>query len=1203
MKMRLSGLETMRAWGFVMVVGGGLGAVAAPRLDVKFDDERGGVKSVAVADDPDRMNWVEGLGEWGTPAPSMRLSFVGAKSSGGSQTAVWTNRFLRLDVLREVCGDALDERYVFTAVSHCPVYFKRGDVGLYATFNDNYEDALTSQRKRCHAHIWCGGAFGGVRALKMGPSPTELGLFLTEGTLDAYSVRRIRSQSSNDRGDFILHPEPFHLNPGESKAIAWRLTAYPEGGFRAAALASGAAAVLIDFEHETVFRGERFRVTATGAEPVRTCRVTVNGREAPASVSGSRVTLDFRPDFGGEADFVFELNGRRHRAKGYVSDDFRTVVGRRVETILRENQCHDEKSPLDGAFLVYDNEESRQYYDARLANHNAGRERVGMGLLIARWAQVCPSPAFDAALARYEAFLVREIWDEQTGEVFNDIGLRERRKRHYNGPWYVNFWFEMYNLTGKPIYLDRIEKGIRRYYEKAGPTFYPIACNFGECLSTLRKAGRDTAELERLLRAHVDVMLAKENGYPSQEVRFEQTLVTPPTTVLSGYAEHVRRDPVVLAAVSNHIAVLTRFDGNAPDYRLAGMPIRHWDGFWFGKARLYGDSMPHYWSCLSAFDYDFFARLTGDRSYFRRAERIFRNLLCLYFPDGKASCAYVYPYSVTMIDETGKVLEPARRGECFDVWANDQDYGLYYALREGTFDGMDPMGLANDDDWSVVTADRPGEKTTVNLALSGATIRGEWEEVPRAIADVWDGNDRWCHFNRRTVANRVVPTSYARIPWRAGLKVRVTARDPAAKLEVLPRGGPLHAFGTGAVEVVPQGPCKLIVSADGDMTGRALCLFVEAAVPTPDWGAWKKVVRFGPGWHDAANDARIVPNAHGMPVVSVADDDTLVYLDAGARVCAAIDVDGAKRVKIAGPGTIDLYPRAQGYDRQFRGGDLWGVAKDWELPAVWIHNGAEDVSVEDLVMLCSFRGICVRNAKRLSFRDVKVFTHACSGDGINVVNLQGLVARDLFVHSQDDSFCAYSSYDSYRYLWDGPEAVRERRTADLLVEDSLLWTACRPLVFCGHGTNSREQPDLLENVTVRRCVVFPTMGCAQPPENPLDGGSGVIRVLNQSGVYGRRLRFEDLEIDWTKGFVSKLFHVEVRSRETASFGEGDGYRIEDVLFRNIRCLGMPDRVAKSVMDVRPVKNPRKGRGIFEVRAENVTYDGVPVDPFAVLRGP
>ena len=1180
-----------------LLVAASLSAGAAPQLEVTFDDARGGVKCISVAGDPDHMNWVEGLCEWGTPAPSMKLTFVRARTERTVQTAVWTNQAFRLDVRREVRGDTLAERYVLTATAHYPVYFGRGDVGIFTTFNDNYEDAITSQRQRCHTHLWCGGAFGGAHALKMGLYPTELGLFLTEGTLDAYSVRRIRKQSSNDRGDFVLHPEPFYLNPGESKAIAWNLTAYPEGGFRAAALSSGAAATLIDFENETVFAGESFRLAATCAEEVKTCRVTVNGQDVSAKVDGRRVTVEFRPAFRGEANFVFELNGRHHRAVGYVADDFRTLVARRIDRILKENQCLDEKSPIFGAFITYDNEESHQYYNYNFGDHNAARERVGMALLMARWAQKNPSPEIMAALARYEAFLVREIWDEKTGEVYNGIGLRERRKRHYNGPWFINFWWEMYNLTGKPVYLDRIEKGIRRYYEKAGPTFYPIACNYGECLATLRRAGRDTAELERLLRAHVDVMLSKKNGYPSQEVRFEQTLVTPPTTVLSGYAEHVRRDPAVLAAVSNHIAVLKRFDGQAPDHRLAGIPIRHWDDFWFGKDRLYGDSMPHYWSCLSAFDYGFFARLSGDRGYLRRAERIFRNLLCLYFGDGKASCAYVYPYSVTMVDESGKVVEPARRGEHFDVWANDQDYGLYYALREGVFDGLDPMGLANDDDWTVSCADRPDEKTVVHLALSGATIRGDWEEVPREIAEIWDGNDRWCHFNRRTVANRVVPTSYARIPWRPGLKVRVAAKVADSKLEVLPRGGALHAFGTGAVEIAPQGPCKLIVSADGDVTGRALALFVEAPVETPDWGAWKNVIRFSSGWHDAENDVRIVPNAHGVPVVVGVVDDTLVWLDAGARVCASVDVNGAKRVKIAGPGTIDLYPRSQGYDRRFRGGDLWGVAKDWELPAVWIHNGAEDVIVEDLTMLCSFRGICVRNAKRLNFRDVKIFTHACSGDGINVVNLQGLVAHDLFVHSQDDPFCAYCNYDSYRYLWDGTAAVKERRTGDLLLEDSLLWTACRPLVFCGHGTNNREKPDLLENVTVRRCVLFPTMGCALPPENPLSGGAGVIRILNQSGVLGRNLRFEDLEVDWTKGFVSKLLHLEVRSRATASFGEGDGYRVEDVLFRNIRCLGVPDKVAKSVKAVRIAK-PREGTGFFGVRTEGITYDGVPVDPFA-----
>ena len=63
-------------------------AEVEPRLDVVFDDANGGVKSVTVAGDQDAMNWVEGLGEWGTPSPSMRLDFVSAKTSGSVQTAI-----------------------------------------------------------------------------------------------------------------------------------------------------------------------------------------------------------------------------------------------------------------------------------------------------------------------------------------------------------------------------------------------------------------------------------------------------------------------------------------------------------------------------------------------------------------------------------------------------------------------------------------------------------------------------------------------------------------------------------------------------------------------------------------------------------------------------------------------------------------------------------------------------------------------------------------------------------------------------------------------------------------------------------------------------------------------------------------------------------------------------------------------------------
>ena len=656
----------------------------AAELAVSFDDAKGGVRAVSVKGDADEMNWVEGLGEWGTPAPEMQLRFVGARTEGAVQTVVWTNRSIRLDVRREAVGDTLAERYVFTAGDY-PVQFGRGDIGIYTTFNDNYEDAITCQKRRCHAHLWCGGAFGGVRAVKMGFAPTELGLFLTEGTLDGYSVRRIAADRSNDRGDFILHPEPFALRPGESKVLSWKLVAYPEGEFRAAALKSGPAATLIGFEHETVFAGETFRIVADCAEPVKNCRVTANGRTISASVEGRRVSVAYRPDSTGEVKFVFEVNGRRHRAVGYVADDLATLVDRRVKTILRENQCADEKSPLDGAYLPYDNEEGHIRYDYFNPNHNAARERAGMALLVARWAQTHPSPELTASLERYERFLTSQIWEESTGEVYNGIYLREVRHRHYNAPWFVRFWCEMYYLTKKPIYLDRMEKGIRRYYERAGTSFYPVCCNFSECLAVLRGAGRDVTGLERLVRAHVDLILARGNGYPAQEVRFEQTLVTPPAAILADYCEHVKRDAVALAALSNHVAMLKRFDGDAPDHKLAGLPIRHWDAFWFGKSKLYGDTIPHYWGCLSANDYEAFARLTGDADALRRAERVYRNLLCLFFADGHASCAYVNPFTVTMVDRAGKTVEPARRGEFFDAYSNDQDFALYYALRSNCF--------------------------------------------------------------------------------------------------------------------------------------------------------------------------------------------------------------------------------------------------------------------------------------------------------------------------------------------------------------------------------------------------------------------------------------------------------------------------------------------------------------------------------------
>ena len=129
-----------------------------------------------------------------------------------------------------------------------------------------------------------------------------------------------------------------------------------------------------------------------------------------------------------------------------------------------------------------------------------------------------------------------------------------------------------------------------------------------------------------------------------------------------------------------HAAILKRFNGDQSDHKWNCLPIRYWDGYWFGRRTLYDETL-HYWSSLSAYAFSLHTQVTGDNALRMQVKKILRNLLRLFFPDGTASCAYLHPYSVTMLNPDDSEIAPARRGEFFDPWANDQDFALYYILR------------------------------------------------------------------------------------------------------------------------------------------------------------------------------------------------------------------------------------------------------------------------------------------------------------------------------------------------------------------------------------------------------------------------------------------------------------------------------------------------------------------------------------------
>ena len=124
------------------------------------------------------------------------------------------------------------------------------------------------------------------------------------------------------------------------------------------------------------------------------------------------------------------------------------------------------------------------------------------------------------------------------------------------------------------------------------------------------------------------------------------------------------------------LAWLRAFAGDQPDVRLRQVPVRHWDGYWFGGLRLWGDTFPHYWSCLSAAAYLAWPVDVGPPALtaelHEAAYAILRANLASFFGDGSATCAFVYPSCVD-----------GRPAHVADPLANDQDWALVHAIRHG----------------------------------------------------------------------------------------------------------------------------------------------------------------------------------------------------------------------------------------------------------------------------------------------------------------------------------------------------------------------------------------------------------------------------------------------------------------------------------------------------------------------------------------
>lgn len=655
-------------------------------FDVGFDKEKGLLISLSLVGDPENANFIKkgrGLFELRGVPFGQRVNGAFVTQPEGYQLLSFEENDERAKAKFARRGVEVEEEFFFDGEylkvkctvrnqTEHPVYYKREDFAFYTPFADSYDSSEISTKVRCHTHIADFGQASYIRTERMGESEHHVGLVFTDADIHSYSQEDV--PTSNDRGFFVMNVAPFVLQGGDEKSLEAVLFAHKGGEdfFRQAEKLKEFMRVECK-DGFTFFIGQKREIIVSAGEEIFSATAVCDGKRLPCKIEKKVAKFLFKGKKYGEKRVELCINGKRTHADFFVSYPLEEILKRRLNFIVDKQQCLDESSPLYGAFLIYDNEEQAQYFNYDWSDHNACRERMGMPILLAKYLRTHKNPKFRAALDKFTEFLCRECFNTDTGEVYNNIGKDAKTVRLYNAPWVALYFTELYELDGKEEYATWVARTMIRYHENGGTKFYPNGIRFIEFARAVEKSGHteDYKRMRELFDEHIENLVQNGTNYPPHEVNYEQTIVTPATSLMMDQYQ-LTGEEKYLRETEKHLSLLRKFDGAQPDCHRNKIPIRFWDDYWFGKeqARVYGDTFPHYWSSLSGACYDTYGKLTGKKEWCAYGRQTIENCYCLYAENGEGSCAYVKPYRVNGV-----------RGEFYDPFGNDQDFALYFAIK------------------------------------------------------------------------------------------------------------------------------------------------------------------------------------------------------------------------------------------------------------------------------------------------------------------------------------------------------------------------------------------------------------------------------------------------------------------------------------------------------------------------------------------
>lgn len=582
----------------------------------------------------------------------------------------WTHLGLKVRVTRSG-ADVLQERYEFFNESDQDMVLE--SVGIQTPFGDLYQDSESALTKAVNAHIFTAGEWAWAYAEPMSGEGKILGLTVTEGALWSYGIEsRNPTTSSNFRGHIVLNvtdsaraPHAFggqpriHLAPGESYTLTWELA-----WFDSVAEFVNQTAAPADFDRVAAPLGEEIRIRTS-------LPVTVQGAEAADAVS-----ITDSPDSDGAAVAIsatepgtYQVNlGDAARTEVLFYRPIREVVGSRIDYILAHQRPVERPGTLGSAFVPVDTRTKHQMYANGWLDWTDGSERIGMALMMQRaqkrgWT----SPEADDALAGWAQFAREHLLDSSYAPRRGAF-LQDSEIRLYDMPWLTLFFIDRYRTTNKAEDLDLAANILNRGFELGIGRFLaiglPEACT--KTADQLDAAGRqeEAQQLREALLSSAQHFVEAGRDLPVHEVSYEQSMVAPLLELMI-YAHRLTGQREYFKAIEERLPWLLAFSGPQQHVRLKGVPIRHWDGYWFGIRRQWGDVFPHHWSSLTAAVLARLPEQLRNSETDALAQAILRSNLTSYFDDGSATCAFVFPSTVD--GESAHVPDPL---------ANDQEWPL-----------------------------------------------------------------------------------------------------------------------------------------------------------------------------------------------------------------------------------------------------------------------------------------------------------------------------------------------------------------------------------------------------------------------------------------------------------------------------------------------------------------------------------------------